>query len=88
MTRATLLYASLALAVIFCTLILALVKIGVLEHRILAKNRKYIFVVNLAVCSFITPDPITTIFMVVPMTLLLEGCLLISAYWDRAKENG
>ena len=68
-------------------LILTLVKIGVLEHRTLVKSRKYIFVINLVVCSFITPDPITTIFMVVPMTLLLEGCILISAYWEKQKKT-
>jgi sec-independent protein translocase protein TatC len=68
-------------------LILTLVKIGVLEHRTLVKSRKYIFVINLVVCSFITPDPVTTIFMVVPMTVLLEICILISAYWERQKKT-
>jgi sec-independent protein translocase protein TatC len=69
-------------------LILTLVKIGVLEHRTLVKSRKYIFVINLVVCSFITPDPITTIFLVVPMRLLLEMCRVISAYGEKQKKNG
>src|SRR5687768_9924471 len=67
-------------------LILTLVKIGVLEHTTLVKSRKYIFVINLVACAFITPDPVTTIFMVIPMTVLLEGCILISKYWERQKK--
>lgn len=67
-------------------LILTLVKIGILQHATLMKSRKYIFVINLVVCAFITPDPITTIFMVVPMTVLLEICIMISKYWERQKK--
>jgi len=68
-------------------LVLTLVKIGILEHSTLVKSRKYIFVINLVVCSFITPDPVTTIFMIVPMTILLEICILISAYWEKQKKT-
>ncbi|HZO85968.1 MAG TPA: twin-arginine translocase subunit TatC [Verrucomicrobiae bacterium] len=66
--------------------ILTLVKLGVIEHRTLVRSRKYVFVINLVLCAFITPDPVTTIFMVIPMTLLLEGSILISAYWERQKK--
>jgi sec-independent protein translocase protein TatC len=67
--------------------VLTLVRIGVIEHATLIKSRKYIFVVNLVLCAFITPDPVTTIFMVIPMTLLLEVCVLISRYWERQKKT-
>lgn len=67
-------------------LVLTLVKIGILPHETLVKSRKYIFIINFVVCAFITPDPITTFFMVIPMTILLEICIMISKYWERQKK--
>ena len=67
-------------------IILTLVKIGIIEHATLVKSRKYIFVINFVLCAFITPDPITTFFMVIPLTVLLEICILISKYWERQKK--
>jgi sec-independent protein translocase protein TatC len=67
--------------------LLTLVKLGIIEHRTLIKSRKYVFVINLVLCAFITPDPVTTIFMVIPMTILLEASILISAYWERQKKS-
>jgi sec-independent protein translocase protein TatC len=66
-------------------IVLTLVKLGIIEHRFLVKSRKYVFVINLVVCSFITPDFVTTFFMLVPMQILLESCIWISGYWERQK---
>ena len=68
-------------------IVLTLVKLGLIEHSWLVKSRKYVFVINLVVCSFITPDPVTTIFMIVPMQILMESCIWISAYWERQKKS-
>jgi|GEM_PF-6935724 len=51
------------------------------------KGRRYFFVANLVVCSFITPDFVSTIFLVVPVQVLLEACIWISAYWERQKKR-
>jgi sec-independent protein translocase protein TatC len=67
-------------------LLLTLVKLEVLSHETLTKGRRYFFVGNLVLCAFITPDFISTFFMVIPVQILLEICILISAYWDRQKK--
>ena len=67
-------------------ILLTLVKIGILPHAWLVKGRKYLFVINLVVCSFITPDFISTFFMIIPVTFLMEICIWISAYWERQKK--
>jgi sec-independent protein translocase protein TatC len=68
-------------------LILTLVKLEIIEHRTLIKSRKYFFVINLVVCCFITPDFISTFFMILPLTVLFEICILISAHWERQKKR-
>lgn len=67
--------------------LLSLVKLGIIEHRTLVKSRRYVFVVNLVVSAFITPDFITTFFMIIPLTILLEACIAISHYWERKKKS-
>ena len=67
-------------------LLLTLVRIGILPHEWLVKGRKYFFVINLVVCAFITPDFISTFFMVIPVQILMEICIWISAYWERQKK--
>ena len=69
----------------FPVVILTLVKLGVLPHEWLVKGRKYFFVANLVVCAFITPDFISTFFMVIPVQILMEICIGISAHWERKK---
>ncbi|MEW6159382.1 MAG: twin-arginine translocase subunit TatC [Verrucomicrobiota bacterium] len=66
--------------------LLTLVKVGVLPHEWLVKGRKYFFVINLILCSFITPDFISTIFMIIPVTIEMEVCIQISKYWERQKK--
>ena len=67
--------------------ILTLVKLGIIEHSFLVKSRRYVFVINLVVCAFITPDPLTTVFMIIPMQILLEACSWISRDWERQKKR-
>jgi sec-independent protein translocase protein TatC len=68
-------------------IILTLVKMGVIPHEWMVKGRMYFFIGNLVVCAFITPDAVSTIFMVVPVQLLLEICIQISAHWERKKRK-
>jgi len=65
--------------------LLSMVKFGVISHEMLVKGRVYFFVGNMVVCAFITPDAFSTIFMVVPVQILLEICILISKSWERKK---
>ena len=67
--------------------ILTLVRIGLLPHEWVIKGRKYFFVANLTICSIITPDFVSTFFMVIPVQILMEICILISAHWERQKKS-
>ena len=64
--------------------ILALVKIGLLDFRKLNAFRSYWVVLELVICAFLTPsgDPFTMILMALPLHLLYEISILISWYWD------
>lgn len=66
-------------------LILTLVRMGIIPHEWMVKGRSYFFVANLVICAFITPDAVSTIFMVIPVQILMEICILISKYWERQK---
>ncbi|HEY3165810.1 MAG TPA: twin-arginine translocase subunit TatC [Candidatus Binatia bacterium] len=68
-------------------IVLTLVKLEILQHSTLVKSRRYFFVINLVVCSFITPDFVSTFFMILPMTVLFEICILISTHWQRQKKR-
>lgn len=64
--------------------ILALVKIGLLDYRKLNSFRAYWVVLELVICGFLTPsgDPFTMFLMALPLHILYEISLLISWYWD------
>jgi len=64
--------------------ILALVKVGLLDFRKLNSFRPYWVVLELVICAFLTPsgDPFTMILMALPLHLLYEISILISWYWD------
>jgi sec-independent protein translocase protein TatC len=68
-------------------LVLTLVKLGILEHSTLVKSRKYVFVINLVASCFITPDFLSTFFVMIPLQLLMEASIQISAYWERQKKR-
>lgn len=65
--------------------ILTLVRLGVISHETLVKSRSYMFIGNLVFCAFITPDAISTIFMVIPVQVLLEICIMISRHWEKQR---
>ena len=66
--------------------LLTLVRLGVISHETLVKSRMYLFIGNLVICAFITPDAISTIFMVLPVQVLIEICILISKHWERQRK--
>ncbi len=66
--------------------ILTLVKMGIIPHEWMVKGRTYFFVINMVLCAFITPDAVSTIFMVIPVQILMEICIQISAHWERKKK--
>lgn len=64
--------------------ILTLVKIGILNYRILSRARRYVIVINLVLGAVLTtPEPITQIVMFVPLQFLYEITIWIAWYWDR-----
>ncbi|MGZ8901021.1 MAG: twin-arginine translocase subunit TatC [Limisphaerales bacterium] len=65
--------------------LLTLVRMGVISHQTLVKSRAYLLISNLVICAFITPDAVSTIFMVIPVQALIEICIMISRYWERQK---
>jgi sec-independent protein translocase protein TatC len=67
--------------------VLTLVKLDIISHSTLTKSRRYFIVINLVVCCFITPDFVSTFFMIIPMQVLFEICILISAYWQRQRRK-
>lgn len=68
--------------------ILALVKIGVLDYRTLARARKYVIVINLIIGALLTPpDVVTQILMAVPLQLLYEVTVWIAWFWARKQRK-
>jgi len=65
-------------------IILTLVKIGVLNYRILSKGRRYMIVINLVLGAVLTtPEVITQIIMFLPLQGLYEISIWIAWYWER-----
>ena len=67
--------------------ILALVKVGLLDFQKLNNFRAYWVVLELVICAFLTPsgDPFTMFLMAIPLHLLYEISILIS--WDWARKD-
>jgi sec-independent protein translocase protein TatC len=64
--------------------ILTLVKIGVLNHGILSKARRYMIVINLILGAVLTtPEIVTQILMFVPLQGLFEATVWIAWYWEQ-----
>ena len=64
--------------------VLTLVKIGVLNYRILSRARRYMIVINLILGAVLTtPEVITQVIMFVPLQLLYELSVWIAWYWER-----
>jgi len=68
--------------------ILVLVKIGLLNYRILKKARPYMIVINLILGAVLTtPEVFTQVLMAIPLQLLFELSLLIVWYWERQERK-
>ena len=64
--------------------ILTLVKIGILNYRLLSKGRRYMIVINLVLGALLTtPEVITQLIMFLPLQLLYEISIWIAWYWER-----
>jgi sec-independent protein translocase protein TatC len=64
--------------------VLTLVKIGVLNYRLLAAGRRYVIVISAVLGAILTtPEVITQILMAVPLYMLYEICVWVAWYWER-----
>jgi sec-independent protein translocase protein TatC len=64
--------------------ILVLVKIGILNYRMLAAGRRYMILINLVLGAVLTtPEVLTQVLMAVPLQLLYEISIWIAWYWER-----
>jgi sec-independent protein translocase protein TatC len=68
--------------------ILTLVKIGVLNYRLLSKGRRYMIVINLVLGAVLTtPEVITQVIMFIPLQLLYEISIWVAWYWERQEKR-
>jgi sec-independent protein translocase protein TatC len=68
--------------------VLTLVKIGVLNYRLLAAGRRYVIVISAVLGAILTtPEVITQILMAVPLYMLYEICVWIAWYWERKEKK-
>ena len=64
--------------------LLALVKIGVLDYAKLSAMRRYMIVGNLILGALLTtPEVLTQVFMAVALQILFEASVWIAWYWER-----
>jgi sec-independent protein translocase protein TatC len=64
--------------------LLILVKIGLLNYRLLASARRYVIVINFVLGAVLTtPEVITQVLMAVPLQILYEITVWITWYWER-----
>jgi sec-independent protein translocase protein TatC len=64
--------------------VLTLVKIGVLNYKLLAAGRRYVIVISAVLGAVLTtPEVITQILMALPLYMLYEICVWITWYWER-----
>ena len=68
--------------------ILTLVKIGVLNYRILKAGRRYMIIINLVLGAILTtPEVITQIIMFLPLQFLYEISIWVAWYWERQEKK-
>ena len=64
--------------------LLALVKIGILDYAKLKAMRRYMIVINLILGAFLTtPEVFTQVVMAIVLQVLYEISVLIAWYWDQ-----
>jgi sec-independent protein translocase protein TatC len=65
-------------------ILLVLVKIGVLNYRLLSAGRRYVVVISFIMGAVLTtPEVITQVLMAVPLLVLYEITIWITWYWER-----
>jgi sec-independent protein translocase protein TatC len=68
--------------------VLTLVKIGVLNYRLLAAGRRYVIVISAVLGAILTtPEIITQILMALPLYMLYEICVWVAWYWERQEKK-
>ena len=68
--------------------VLTLVKIGVLNYRLLAAGRRYVIVISAVLGAVLTtPEVITQILMALPLYMLYEICVWVAWYWERQEKK-
>ena len=68
--------------------ILTLVKIGVLDYRMLARARRYVIVIVFVLGAVLTtPEVITQVLMAIPLYMLYEVTVWIAWYWERQERK-
>ena len=68
--------------------LLALVKIGLLDYKKLSAMRRYMIVINLILGALLTtPEVFTQIMMAIPLQVLYEISVWIAWYWERKEKK-
>jgi sec-independent protein translocase protein TatC len=68
--------------------LLVLVKIGVLNYRMLSNARRYVIVINFILGAVLTtPEVITQVMMAIPLQVLYEITIWIAWYWERKERR-
>jgi sec-independent protein translocase protein TatC len=68
--------------------VLTLVKLGVLNYRILASARRYVIVICFLLGAVLTtPEVITQVLMALPLLLLYELSVWVAWYWERQEKR-
>jgi len=68
--------------------LLALVKIGILDYKKLSAMRRYMIVINLILGALLTtPEVFTQIMMAIPLQVLYEISVWIAWYWERQERK-
>jgi sec-independent protein translocase protein TatC len=68
--------------------VLILVKLGILDYKMLAGARRYVIVISLILGAILTtPEVITQVLMAVPLMVLYEITLFVAWYWERQERK-
>jgi sec-independent protein translocase protein TatC len=68
--------------------VLTLVKIGILNYKMLSKGRRYVIVICLVLGAVLTtPEVVTQVLMAVPLYVLYEITVWIAWYWERKERK-
>ncbi len=68
--------------------VLTLVKLGIVDYRMLSHARRYVIVINVTLGAILTtPEVITQVLMAVPLQLLYEISVWIAWYWERKEKK-